>query len=215
MFHDRWVRGVLLAGILGSLLVVPPSASGQGGGGSDPIFDGQILSLTEKKPPLEPSNDPRYKDNADGTVTDLEHGLMWKQRDSYQELKKWMNWKAAQGYIAEMNAARFAGYDDWRLPTRDELKTLFEKDKIIPWKYYWTTNEVHMDPIFGYTSCCFWSSETYKDTYAWTFNYIRGKSYPSPADGPGLSLSVIRAVRPAVKPGEASPAASIEPLPNP
>ena len=48
---------------------------------SDEIFGGQILSLTEEKPELKPSNDPRFKDNNDGTVTDLQEGLMWKKID--------------------------------------------------------------------------------------------------------------------------------------
>ena len=51
------------------------------------IFGGQILSLTEEKPELKPSNDPRFKDNNDGTVTDLQEGLMWKKIDLYQEKK--------------------------------------------------------------------------------------------------------------------------------
>ena len=54
---------------------------------SDQIFGGQILSLTEEKPELEPSNDPRFQDNKDGTVTDLREGLMWKKIDIYQEKK--------------------------------------------------------------------------------------------------------------------------------
>ncbi len=163
--------------------------------GNDDLFDNQIRSLTEPKEPLTPSNDPRYQDNQDGTVTDLKHGLMWKKDDSYQELKKWLNWEMAQGYIKDLNEKRFAGYDDWELPTREELTTLYEEEKIIPWNYYWTENQVHMDPIFGYTSCCFWTSELYKDKYAWTFNFIRGKAVLSPKGGPGLSLSVIRGIR--------------------
>ncbi len=43
-------------------------------GQKDNIFGGQILSLTDKKEGLEPSNDPRYQNNQNGTVTDLKEG---------------------------------------------------------------------------------------------------------------------------------------------
>jgi len=187
-FSTSMRRLVVALGFGAALLAAGPAAA-------DDLFDGQILSLNEPKEPLEPSNDPRYVDNGDGTVSDLSQGLMWKQEDSYQELKQWMNWKMAEDYIAELNKNKFAGHADWRLPSRDELASLYDEKKSIPWKYYWTVNQVHMDPIFGYTSCCFWSSEVKDETYAWTFNFIRGKAYPSPRQGPGLSLSAIRPVR--------------------
>ena len=162
---------------------------------TDEIFGGQILSLTAEKPELEPSNDPRFQDNKDGTVTDLKERLMWKKIDIYQEKKIWINWEDAQTFLEKFNKGAYASYSDWRLPTRKELKSLYEEDKDIPWKYYWTENVLHIDPIFGYSSCCFWSSELYKNKYAWGFNYIRGKSYPSLKGGPSLSLSTIRPVR--------------------
>tara|TARA_B100000315_G_scaffold13212_1_gene12471 strand:+ start:309 stop:965 length:657 start_codon:yes stop_codon:yes gene_type:complete len=169
--------------------------------GGDSLFENQILSMTAPKPELKPSGDPRFKDNEDGTVTDLEEGLMWQQQDSYQEKKQWINWVEARGYVRKKNENKFAGYEDWRLPTRQELLTLYEEDKSIPWPYYWTTNEVHIDPIFGYTSCCFWTSEAHKDIYAWHVNFIRGKAYPSIKQGVknmaagSASLSVVRPVR--------------------
>ena len=169
--------------------------------GSDSLFENQIRSMTAPKPPLKLSGDPRYRDNQDGTITDLKHGLMWKQQDSYQEKKEWTNWEAAQLYIDEKNRGKFAGHNDWRLPTRKELLTLYEKNKSIPWFYYWTTNEVHMDPIFGYTSCCFWTNEEYKNQYAWHVNFLRGKAYPGIKKGMknqaagSASLSVVRPVR--------------------
>jgi len=170
-------------------------AADSGKSSTDEIFGGQILSLTEEKPPLKPSNDPRFQDNKDGTVTDLEKKLMWKQIDIYQEKKIWINWDDSQTYLEKFNKEAFAGHSDWRLPTREELKSLYEEDKDIPWKYYWTENVIHIDPIFGYSSCCFWSSEVYKDEYAWGFNYIGGRTYPSARGGPGLSLSTLRPVR--------------------
>ncbi len=175
--------------------------------GSDALFENQIRSMTAPKPPLKPSGDLRYRNNQDGTVTDLKHGLMWKLQDSYQEKKEWTNWEVAQLYVEEKNKQKFAGHNDWRLPTRKELLTLYEKDKSIPWFYYWTTNEVHMDPIFGYTSCCFWTSEEHKDEYAWHVNFLRGKAYPGIKKGKknqaagSASLSVVRPVRGALKAG--------------
>ena len=164
---------------------------------NDEIFGGQILSLTEEKPELKPSNDPRFKDNNDGTVTDLQEGLMWKKIDLYQEKKIWSSWEESQKLIESFNEQGYAKYSDWRLPTRKALKSLYEEDKNVPWKYYWTENVIHIDPIFGYSHCCFWSSELYKDKYAWGFNYIGGKDYPSMKGGGQyhLSLSTIRPVR--------------------
>ena len=180
--------------------------------GNDSLFENQIRSMTAPKPPLKLSGDPRYRNNQDDTVTDLKHGLMWKRQDSYQEKKEWTNWEAAQLYVEEKNKQKFAGHNDWRLPTRKELLTLYEEDKSIPWFYYWTTNEVHMDPIFGYTSCCFWTSEEHKDQFAWHVNFLRGKAYPSIKKGKknqaagSASLSVVRAVRGVLKTGlEAGP----------
>ncbi|PIQ99800.1 MAG: hypothetical protein COV66_09335 [Nitrospinae bacterium CG11_big_fil_rev_8_21_14_0_20_45_15] len=160
----------------------------------DPLFEGQILSMTKPLEELTPSGDTRYQDIGDGTVLDKKTNLIWKKTDSYQELKKWINWDMAQDFLKQLNQDQFAGHNDWRLPTRTELESLYEENKSIPWNYYWTENNIHMDPIFGYTSCCFWSSETKKEM-AWGFNYIRGKAYLSMKGGPGLSLTVIRPVR--------------------
>ncbi len=148
----------------------------------------------EKKTP-DTSAPSRFKDNGDGTVTDPQTGLMWRQADSYQLLKKWLNWVMAQDYLAEMNKQKFAGYDDWRLPTREEITTLYDETKTVQWTYYWNTYDVHIDPVFGETGCCFWTSEIYKDEYAWGFNFIRGKTYMSLKGGAQYSLSVIRPVR--------------------
>lgn len=188
-------RPLRLALLMLAVCGVNVAQADSGNSSTDEIFGGQILSLTEEKPPLTPSNDPRFQDNKDGTVTDLEKKLMWKQIDIYQEKKIWINWDDSQTYLEKFNKEAYAGFSDWRLPTREELKSLYEEDKDVPWKYYWTENVIHIDPIFGYSSCCFWSSEVYKETYAWGFNYIGGRTYPSTRGGPGLSLSTIRPVR--------------------
>ena len=58
-----------------------------------------------------------FVDNSDGTVTDTKTGLMWQQSDSGSAV----NWNAA---IYECETATLAGFEDWRLPTVNELQTL-------------------------------------------------------------------------------------------
>ncbi len=163
---------------------------------TDYEFGGQILTLTEPKTEVGPTSDnPRFQDNQNGTVTDLETQLIWIQLDSYQIRKQWINWHKAQDYIRELNKTQFGGAANWRLPSRKELASLFDKNQSIPWNYYWTKNEVHIDPIFGQSHCCYWTSEEHKGDMAWGYNYIRGKPYVSMKGGIQHSLSVIRAVR--------------------
>ncbi|WP_455276877.1 Lcl C-terminal domain-containing protein [[Eubacterium] cellulosolvens] len=57
-----------------------------------------------------------YQDNGDGTVTDVNTGLMWQQDPGEK-----MTYDEA---VLGANAFRLAGYDDWRLPTIKELYSL-------------------------------------------------------------------------------------------
>ena len=63
-------------------------------------------------------NAPSYRDNGDGTVTDLNTGLMWQQGFVSQA-----TWAEA---VAGAAAFNLAGYDDWRLPTIKELYSLID-----------------------------------------------------------------------------------------
>ncbi|WP_415718561.1 DUF1566 domain-containing protein [Maridesulfovibrio sp.] len=63
-------------------------------------------------------NQPRYKDNGDGTISDIVTGLMWvKARGDKQ------SWQAA---IDGAEACRVGGYSDWRAPTIKELYSLID-----------------------------------------------------------------------------------------
>ena len=63
-------------------------------------------------------------DNGDGTVTDTVTGLMWQQGEAGA-----MNWQNALIYCEDL---ALAGYDDWRLPNRNELHTLVDYTEFNP-----------------------------------------------------------------------------------
>ena len=65
-------------------------------------------------------NQPAYKDNGDGTVTDSNTGLVWVAEHGDR-----MTWEEA---VAGAPGFTLAGYDDWRLPTIKELYSLIDFD---------------------------------------------------------------------------------------
>ena len=73
----------------------------------------------------------RFVDNGDGTVTDLETKLIWKQTDSFQDTSKWNNWFRAHEYIHSLNIEEFAGCSDWRMPTLEEAESLHDENHCI------------------------------------------------------------------------------------
>ena len=68
---------------------------------------------------------PAFVDNGDGTISDTRASLMWKKDDSFKEFGYGINWFEAQDYCEELNEKKFGGFDDWRLPSGEEAKSLF------------------------------------------------------------------------------------------
>ncbi len=71
----------------------------------------------------------RYTNNGNGTVTDSQTGLMWKQCSEGQSeptcsgMPSLLRWAESQTVAAD---SEFADFDDWRLPTVEELESLVE-----------------------------------------------------------------------------------------
>lgn len=62
----------------------------------------------------------RFRDNGDQTVTDTEEGRTWAQLAA-----RTMSWKEADEYCRTLD---LGGFQDWRLPTADELLSLRFKE---------------------------------------------------------------------------------------
>ena len=63
-----------------------------------------------------------FKNNNDGTISDLATGLMWSEEDS----KEGLDWKEALAWVQEKNAENFLGHSDWRLPNIKELHSIVD-----------------------------------------------------------------------------------------
>jgi hypothetical protein len=63
-----------------------------------------------------------FVDNGDGTLTDKASGLMWQKSGSPSRLDA----NDIKRSLDELNTRKFAGYDDWRTPTLEELCSLLE-----------------------------------------------------------------------------------------
>jgi hypothetical protein len=66
--------------------------------------------------------------NGDGTVTDPRSGLMWQMETAPGTYE----WQQALSYVQGLNAERYLGYSDWRLPNIRELNSIVDFDTLWP-----------------------------------------------------------------------------------
>ncbi|MCP4344602.1 MAG: DUF1566 domain-containing protein [Desulfobacterales bacterium] len=101
-----------------------------------------------------------FKDNGDGTITDSATGLVWEKTGSeYMRLSK------AQSYFQELNQKKFAGYNDWRLPTLEELASLLESEKV---------DGLYINPLFDRKQRWCWTADKRADGNAWLVYFYNG-----------------------------------------
>ncbi len=83
-----------------------------------------------KKPAAKPAVPKKpLVDNGDGTITDPNSGLMWKQTDAWLDMHKFYTWKDQPEYVKKFNDEKFAGHSDWRIPSKADAMTLVEKGR--------------------------------------------------------------------------------------
>lgn len=143
-----------------------------------------------------------YQDNGNGTVTDLNTGLMWQKTPPTDHY----TWDEAARYAENL---QLAGYDDWRMPTMKELYSLTAfYGSIRTLNPYIDTDYFdfeYPDTSQGYRiiDAQYWSSNKYVgttmrgDKSAFGFNFADGriKAYPTGEGGGPTKKSYIRCVR--------------------
>jgi len=77
-----------------------------------------------------------YVDNGDGTITDVNTGLMWEKKSldgSSHDVNFRPTWDGAfTVHVAGLNAANFAGHNDWRVPNVKELVSIVNYENVNP-----------------------------------------------------------------------------------
>jgi len=105
-----------------------------------------------------------FSRSSEGIVTDNITTLQWQ--DDYSDnggSVKIVVWEAAIDYC---EALTLGGYDDWRLPNINELKSIIDRSRFNP----------AIVSVFEYTSNKYWSSTTSKDNDrdAWNVYFSYG-----------------------------------------
>lgn len=111
------------------------------------------------------ARDGRFIAYDNGTVKDTRTGLMWAAKDNGKNI----TWYNAKRYCEDY---RGGGYSDWRMPTQDELASLYDKNKKNRHGYYVTS-------LIDISGSCPWASETRnfdgeKRSYAARFAFHTG-----------------------------------------
>ncbi len=125
-----------------------------------------------------------FIDNGDGTIRDESTGLVWEKianDGTTHDADISFQWRFAfTDKIAFLNASKFAGHDDWRLPNRSELETLANLAISQPAAY--APFHTSCEPGCTVTTCScsppelFWTSTTFSEDpeLAWAVNFADG-----------------------------------------
>lgn len=136
------------------------------------------LNLVVWRPHIYVENE--FSDNGDGTVTDRATGLMWQQSGSENR----MTYNNVQAYVDKINLDKLGGYEDWRLPTIEELASLLENEE--------KNDDLYIDPVFDDKQWWCWSSDRRSGGGVWYVNF----NYGSINWYSGLYNVSVRLVRP-------------------
>jgi hypothetical protein len=112
-------------------------------------------------------------DNGDGlTVSELASGVMWQRGGCDLTAIRLLH-----GYLEELNRQRFAGYDDWRLPTMEEGLALLEP---VP-----SVHGFHLHPCFNAAQPFIFLADERQPGGYWFIDFKQGSVFWASGTIPG------------------------------
>lgn len=133
------------------------------------------------------------------TALDSSNNLVWMTQDfRIIERKYPASWQEARDWVQLMNAKRFGGYRDWRVPTIEEYKMTFDPDRI---RLAFDQNK---DYPVGYPKAFqdgggygFWAIDEVGEDAAKYFFFAGGydKTAPKDYNSPTMSVRLVRTVK--------------------
>jgi len=101
------------------------------------------------------------QERVEGVYLDPKTGLLWATQDNGRDI----NWQRAATFCDRL---KLAGYDDWVLPSLEELETLLRP---------MAQGAYNLPRKFQLTACCPWSSTSKDEQSAWNFNFQFSKPF--------------------------------------
>lgn len=117
------------------------------------------------------------------TLLDERTGLIWSVKDNGYDI----NWFDAQIYCKEF---RGGGYDDWRMPTFDELVMLYDKSKPAYDMECPGVSEIHTSKLIHLTCCGVWTITERRNEKAAFVHFNYGELWSWPKTGYNRVLPV-------------------------
>jgi hypothetical protein len=108
-----------------------------------------------------------FKDNGNGTLTDTRTGLVWLKNAN--ATNKFVEFTKAENFCRDLEAG---GYDDWRMPTREEMEKMLQEMPSIGDRMLYLSQQG-----FENVQGTYWTStyEDLKNGFLWTMSLLDGK----------------------------------------
>ncbi|MFC1853259.1 DUF1566 domain-containing protein [candidate division CSSED10-310 bacterium] len=130
------------------------------------------ISVPQPTPKRETKRFEHFIDNGDGTVTDTKTGLMWTKKDSWNVTGGCVTYSESISYVRQLSTG---GFSNWRIPTINELRTLYDQKYSVISSY--KGKKVHYPPVFESMGASrHWSSDG-GSKWVQSLSFSNGRKY--------------------------------------